>query len=843
MTANAKQDRHDCDVGNGDTVSQTVPMKLVLKIVLGILLAALVLSLGAGVWYFWSKLPKRSGEITLTQLKAPVTVRYDERGVPHISAGNEADLYRALGYVHAQDRLFQMEMVRRLAMGELAEVFGTKMLRIDRLFRTLGIRDHAIQTAARLQAAPRSPALVAQLAYLDGVNQFQSTHPAPLEFDLMGIQKRPFTLQDTLAVSGYLAYSFAAALKTDPLMTFVRDELGPDYLAIFDLDWEPSGVIDPVETTALQSGHPPGHRAWPALAQIAQISAEAQSVAGVPLFEGSNAWAVSGQRTSRGLPLLAGDPHIGFAVPQVWYEAHLSTPGFDLYGYFQTLNAQALLGHNAQFGWTLTLFQNDDMDLIAEKQNPDNPDQVWYQGQWTDMQVRTETIQVKGAKPVTLTLRRSPHGPIITDAIRSEPAESAPIAMWWAFLETDNPLLEAFYQLNRADTLPKARAAARNIHAPGLNVVWASQSGHIGWWAAAKLPIRPLGVNPAFILDGSTPESDKQGFYRFEDNPQTEDPERGYIVSANFQPTSTSGLPIPGYYNPFDRGQALEDRLGNDEILWHTQNTQALQLSTQTAYFWRVLQPLVPDLSEVVRDPLERSLFDSLVLWDGQYTTFNIPPTVFTQFLYELAHAAMADELGDEQFNNLLSTRALDLALPRLAANEDSPWWNNVKTKREESRQDIVRIAWRATMSHLRQTLGNSPSDWGWGHAHTLTHVHPLAAQKPWDWLLNVGPFEMPGTREVPNNQGMPIGPAPWAVTYGPSTRRVIDFANPDQATGINPVGQSGVLFDVHYQDQAAAYAVGGYMPQHLSLDDVTANTRSTLQIQPAASVTSAPKP
>ena len=800
-------------------------MKLALKISIALLLTLMVIATGGVFWYLNTKSPQRSGELTLAGLGAPVSVRYDERGVPHIKASNESDLYRALGYVHAQDRLFQMEMTRRLAQGELAEIMGPKLVKVDRLFRTLGLRDHAAKVVAKLD--PNSPAVKAQSAYLDGINQFQASHPAPMEFDLLDVPKRPFTLQDTVAVSGYLAYSFAAAFKTEPVLTFVRDELGENYLRIFDLEWNPLGVLSKPPTAAIKPD-------WQALNQIAQISQEVQELAGVPLFEGSNAWAVSGLRTSSGKPILAGDPHIGFSAPSVWYEAHLSMPGFELYGNFQALNASALLGHNQQFGWNLTMFQNDDIDLIAEKVNPANLNQVWYQGQWADLQSQEETIKVKGSKSIKLTLQRSPHGPIISNAFRDSLGKTQ-VAMWWTFLETDNPLLEAFYELNRADTLAKGRQAASKIHAPGLNVVWASATGDIAWWAAAKLPIRPAGVNPAFILDGGEPEADKLGFYRFSDNPQEENPPRGYILSANHQPKSTSGLPIPGYYNPPDRAQALEDRLANDSILWNALNSQALQLTTQTAYFWRVLEPLMPSLSEVVREPLERSVFDSLTLWDGQYSVPNIPPTVFTQFLYELAKAAMADELGDVQFKNLLGTRALDLALPRLAADENSPWWDNARTEKVETRKDIVRIAWRATIAHLKETLGKSPNDWGWGAAHTLTHVHPMATQQPFEWLFNVGPFNVPGGREVPNNLSTAIGPAPWAVSYGPSTRSVIDFADAAKARGINPLGQSGVPFDRHYSDQAAAYVVGGYMQQYLSEQDVTANTRSTLTLIPAA--------
>ena len=806
-------------------------MKLVLKLFLGLLMSVVLLVAVGGTWYFYSKQPKRSGELTLTQLNAPVTVRYDELGVPHIKASTEADLYRALGFVHAQHRLFQMEMVRRLAQGELAEILGSKLVKVDRLFRTLGLRSHAQRTVATLDL--QSPAIKAQLAYLDGINQFQAQNPAPIEFDILGIPKRPFTLQDTVAVSGYLAYSFAAAFKTEPVLTHVRDELGEEYLGIFDLEWNPLGVIEKAPKTARTAPADKRQPDWQALSQLAQASQEAQSLAGIALFEGSNAWAVSGTRTSSGKPMLAGDPHIGFSLPSVWFEAHLTMPGFELYGNFQALNASALLGHNQQFGWSLTMFQNDDLDLIAEKVNPANPNQVWFKDQWVDLVSTEEIIKVKDRKPVKLTLQRSPHGPIISNAFRDTLGD-APVAMWWTFLETDNPILDAFYELNRANTLARARAAASKISAPGLNVVWASASGDIGWWAAAKLPVRPAGVNPAFILDGGTAEADKLGFYRFSDNPQEENPPRGYIMSANHQPNSTSGVPVPGYYNLYDRGQALEDRLGNDNLQWNELNTESLQLSTQTGYFWRVLRPLLPDLSDVVRDPLERSVFDSLVQWDGQYTLQNIPPTVFTQFLFELTQAAMLDELGKEQFAALLNTRALDLALPRLADDDASPWWDNSKTEKVESRRDIVRIAWNATIKHLKTALGPSPNDWGWGKAHTLTHAHPLAAQKPLDWVFNVGPFAAPGGREVPNNLATAIDPAPWAVTYGPSTRRIIDFADASKARGINPVGQSGVLYDAHYDDQAAAYVVGGYMRQYLSEKDVAINTRETITFKPA---------
>ena len=600
----------------------------------------------------------------------------------------------------------------------------------------------------------RRPAYQAIAAYLDGVNQYQASHPAPIEFDILGIPKRPFTPEDTLSVAGYLAYSFASAFRTEPVMTAIRDKLGARL---------PHGVRPGLASRKAWSGPMPAASLsaadWAGLNRIAQVSRDVLDASGMPLFEGSNAWAIAGSRTVSGKPILAGDPHIGFSAPAVWYEAHLQSPGMELYGHFQVLNPLALLGHNRRFGWSMTMFQNDDIDMVVEKPNPDNPNQVWDQGRWVDLQQRSETIAVKGAPAVTLQLRRSRHGPIITDAYPDNYGKT-PVAMWWAFLETENPILDAFYELNRADTLDKARAAASKIHAPGLNVVWANASGDIGWWAAAKLPIRPEGVNPTFLLDGTKPEAEKPGFHPFADNPQEENPARGFVVSANHQPHPASGIAIPGYYQPADRVQRLVDLVQGGGRKSDVAQSMAMQRDVRNGYSKRVLTPLLPVLRGFVTDPVERRLLDQLAVWDGSYSTDKIEPTVFFQLLYEIAQAAMRDELGPVQFKNLLGTRMLDYALPLLAADAASPWWDDTSTGGVvESRTDTLQKAWRATMAHLHTTFGDDLVQWSWGRAHTLTHNHPLGQQKPLDKLFSVGPFGVPGGRELPNALGTSVGP------------------------------------------------------------------------------------
>lgn len=794
----------------------------------GALTVAVLAALGAAAaaWHVHQKLPQRDGELQLSGLSAPVTVRYDEWGVPHIDARNEDDLYRALGYLHAQDRLFQMEMLRRLARGELAEVLGPKLVDTDRLFRALGIRQRADELAAASAAITAQPGATRALyAYLDGVNQYQATRPAPLEFEVLGIPKRPFTAADTYSIAGYLAYSFAAAFRTEPALTAVRDQLGPDYLRIFDLDWHPSGVLEPQALNAPRGRFPD---VAPMLARLAAVGDQAAALVGLPQFEGSNAWVVSGSRTVSGKPLLAGDPHIAYSAPAVWWEAHLRTPQFELYGHHLALNPMALLGHNRRFGWSLTMFQNDDVDLIAEKVNPANANEVWYQGRWVAMTARQETLKVKGQPDQVLTLRRSPHGPIVNDALPGDRGER-PVAMWWAFLETENPVLDGFYRLGRADTLDRARDAASLVHAPGLNIVWANASGDIAWWAAAKLPQRPPGVNPAFVLDGATGEADKPGFLPFSANPHEENPARGYIVSANFQPTGDT--PVPGYYNLAERGRRLDGLLSQGKR-WDIHNSQALQLDVQTDYGPRVLRPIIP-LLRGSASVEEQPLVEALVRWNGAYKADTVAPVLFQQFTAELLRAALKDELGEAQFENLRRTRALDHALPRLMADADSPWWDDRSTPQRETQTDIVRRAWKATVAHLQATLGPDSGTWRWDAVHTLTHEHPLGRQKPLDRIFNVGPFPVPGGHEVPNNFAQRNGSGPWPVVYGPSTRRLIDFARPQEALGVNPVGQSGVWPDAHYADQAALLAQGRYRREWLDEADVRAHSNGLLVLKP----------
>ncbi len=450
-------------------------------------------------------------------------VRFDSFGVPHIYTENETDAYYALGYVHAQDRIFHMELIRRLAKGELSEILGPKLKSTDSFFRTLGLKQFGKEYI--LKTDKTTPAFKISQAYLDGINHFIRTGPAPVEFDILKIPKKEYVLSDIVSVAGYMAYSFAAGFKTDPVLTFIRDELGPEYLK--DMGYELSRVppLKLLSTT---------HKS---LARLAGLVVDIETIfSPVGFFEGSNAWVVGGSKTVSGKPILSGDPHIAHSCPSVWYEAHIITKDWDFYGHFLAGSPLALLGSNRKVAWTLTMFQNDDLDMFFEKPHPENPDQVWSDGKWEDLKIESEIIKVKNEEDLVLKIRNSKHGPIINDVQDFLNKEKRPVAVSWGFHDFDNDMFNGLYELSHVDTIFKARDALRKIHAPGLNFLMGDTSGNIGWWAVAKLPKRPDHVDPNFIQDGSDPSNDYTGTWPFESNPQFINPGSDIIVSANHQP-------------------------------------------------------------------------------------------------------------------------------------------------------------------------------------------------------------------------------------------------------------------------------------------------------------------
>jgi len=794
---------------------------------LGIVILVCI-SLGLGAWYLNVKKASRSGTLTLPGLTAPVDIRFDAYAVPHITAETQTDAYHALGYVHAQERLFQMELLRRLAKGELSEILGPKLKSTDIFFRTLRLKQFAKEYAAK--ADKTTPALKASQAYLNGVNHFIRTGPAPVEFDLLRIPKTKFKLSDVISVAGYMAYSFASGFKTDPVLSFIRDALGPAYLKDMDYRLKDAPPIKPLSAGTHDS-----------LAQVAALVADIQTISPVGCFEGSNAWALRGSRTASGKAMLSGDPHISHSNPSVWYEAHLVTPDLNFYGHFLAGVPTALLGYNQHMAWSLTMFQNDDVDLFVETPNPDNPDQVWAHGRWQDLIIEKQTIRVKGEDDIILTVRRSRHGPIINDATDLVDHEKNPVAVSWVFHDFDNDMINGLYELSRIQTVFQAPAALEKVYAPGLNFVMADAAGNIGWWAAARLPLRPDHVDPNFIQDGSDPANDYTGVLPFKDNPQFINPASGTIVSANQQPQDFGTGTVPGYYNIENRARRIEALLESKPGQWTPEEMTAIQLDTASDFYKNIKDravSLLASLPAVDRDPVSRAAMAQLRAWNGHHRLDTLGPAVFYTLHYFLIKALFKDELGEDRFKAFLRTRLPDRAVPKLLGLEHSLWWDDTNTPQKESQGAILSRAWRNTIKRLKTVAGKDPDTWTWGNLHTVEYVHALGRKKPLDRIFNIGPFKVEGSRDVPNYQGFRLGPPPFKVYINPSTRRIFDFANPAHSLGIIPTGQSGYFLDSHYDDQAQKYLSGKYRVQLTDKSQIQADTASVLRLVPDAAST-----
>lgn len=796
--------------------------RLIKKLGLGFII---ILLIGCGIVFYYlnSKKAIRAGQITLPGLTQQVDIRFDTFAVPHIYAQNEVDAYYALGYVHAQDRLFHMELLRRLAKGELAEILGPSLVSTDSFFRTLRLKQFGKEYIHKSDIT--TPAYKISQAYINGINHFINTGPAPIEFDILKIPKKEFVLSDMISVAGYMAYSFAAGFKSDPVLTFIRDQLGQEYLS--DIDYLPSAV-PPLKLLA---------QTQTSLSRMAGLVADIETIhSPVGFFEGSNAWVIRGNKTQSGKPILSGDPHIAHSCPSVWYEAHIVTPDLDFYGHFLSGNPMALLGFNQKIAWTLTMFQNDDLDMFIEKPNPNNPDQVWSNGKWTDLKIEHEVIKVKNEDDLNLKIRISRHGPIINDILDTLNKKKKPVAVSWAFHDFDNDIMNGLYELSHMDTILDAPDALKKIHAPGLNFVMGDTSGNIGWWAVAKLPKRPADVDPNFIQDGSDPANDYLGYWPFESNPQFVNPESGIIVSANHQPRDFGTGTVPGYYNIDNRAKRIEKLLGQKETNWTIEDMKAIQLDTESAFYRRTKEKQIKVLKKIpaVQDSdISKKAFALFKNWDGFHRLDTHGAAIFYSLHYYLAKGIFKDELGEDLFKAFLKTRLTDKAILKIMDLELSPWWDDKSTPQKESQKDILSASWFEAIEKLMQVGGDEPAKWTWDNFHTVEYVHALGRKKPLDKIFNIGPFKSEGSRDVPNYQGFRIGPPPFKAYIGPSTRRIIDFADPDHSLGINPTGQSGYFFDPHFDDQAKLYMAGKYRPQLMDKKEIEKATASELKLTP----------
>ena len=798
-------------------------MKILKKIllVLGLVLALALL----GTWLFVNSLkPDYSGKETLANLNKEVNVFYDEYGIPHIYAENEEDAFRSLGYVHAQDRLWQMELIRRIAKGRLSEVFGKDLIETDKFFLSLGIDEHTKKTVSQLDT--NLPMVKLSQAYLDGINAFVENGPKPVEFYLTGIESAPFEIEDIYNTVGYMAFSFAMGHRTDPLLTSIKNDLGEDYLA--DL-----AIMSDSSTTWIKTFK--NMKKDSVVTTLGLSAIKALDKLPVPQFIGSNSWVLGPEKTKSGEVILANDPHISFAQPSVWYEAHVITPTYEKYGYHLAGVPFPLLAHDRNLAFGLTMFQNDDIDFYYETLNPENTSEYKTEEGWKSFETVQKQIVVKDSTPVDFQYKVSRHGPIMNGLAKGIDGET-PIAASWLYTQHENRVMHGLFNMNWAKSIEDFKQALPDIHAPGLNIMYGDAEGNVGWWATAQLYSMPDSVSTKFILDGASGKNEKQSFLDFSQNPSAVNPPWNYVYSANNQPeSSTSGGPlVTGYYLPENRAKRIVSLLEpkND---WDVDTTQEMILDVTSSVNPSLIRELIKNMDVSILEKDQLMVMDKLRQWDGTYSLDSQSALVYHRCAYHIIKNTFADELGPERFEQFLSTHLLKRQMAWGAKMQIGKWWDNVNTPdKKETRNDIVLKSFQDTWISLVNDFGKDPNDWTWEKVHTLEHEHPFGKVASLRKYFNVGPFPVNGSREVINNLMFVYDDSGYyPVTGGPSTRRIIDFSDIENSVSILPTGQSGNPLSDHYDDQAEMYVSGEFRKMMMNKSEIEAKAKSKLTFQP----------
>ncbi|MFO7674515.1 MAG: penicillin acylase family protein [Lutibacter sp.] len=783
-------------------------------LIIGVLIVLILI----GSWmYFNSLKPEYSGEITLSNIENETSVYFDDYGIPHIYAQNQYDATIALGYVHAQDRLWQMELMRRIASGRLSEIFGKDMLKNDRFFVSLGIEEASRKSMEKLDKNGEVYKLAT--AYLNGVNQFIENGPTPIEFTLIGIEKEPYQLNDIYNILGYMSFSFAMAQKTDPLLTVLKEKLGDDYLKELNIEIGPN-------TTFIKNSKS-------TIADFSEMVASVNEVmekSPVPPFIGSNSWVVSPKKSATGKVLFANDPHIGYSQPAVWYEAHIVTPNYEMYGYHLAGVPFPLLGHNRNYAYGLTMFENDDIDFYKEENHPTDSTKYKTPTGFETYKTATKTIKVKDTEDVIMTVRSSRNGPIMNDALDAI-TQSEPIAMSWIYTQFDVEVLGALYTISRANDMKDVKKGAAMIHAPGLNIMYGDAKGNVAWWATGKLYKLNPGVNRNFILNGASGEDDPIEYLDFSENPMAENPPWNYVYSANNQPDSTANMLYPGYYLSEDRAKRIVQLL-EPKNNWNKESMSVMINDVTSS----VAPGLVKEFAKIMDyssfTESEQKSIDILQLWDGSNTVDQVAPTIYNKWIYLYLKNTFEDEMGTELFTQFLATHLSKRTIAEQIEKDSSIWWDDITTKNKtETKKEILSKSLVEAVASLEKQLGSDKKDWNWGKVHTLAHEHPLGKVAVLKNYFNVGPFPINGAREVINNRGFDYTETGlYKVNAGPSTRRIIDFSDVENSISILPTGQSGNPFSKHYKDQAEMYNKGEFRKMKMNEEEIKAvSTKLTI--------------
>jgi penicillin amidase len=757
------------------------------RYVLRILVILPLVVLGAGYLWLRSSLPQSDGRLVLPGLTAEVRVVRDAHGVPTISAASDRDAAFALGFVHAQDRLFQMDLMRHYGAGRLSELFGSRTLTIDRTMRTLGLYRAAEQQYAILPAALRE----ALDGYAAGVNAFMDGRRGALspEYYALTIKPERWRPADTLVWGKIMDLQLSGNYRGELLRARLAQRLSPEDLAVLYPPYPSDGPVTLRDSAALLKGLP-----------LDTLYGALPAAVG-PTYA-SNNWVVDGNHSVSGKPLLANDPHLGFSAPSVWYLARIETPEVKLAGVTAPGTPFVVLGHNERIAWGFTTTASDVEDLFVEQVDPADPTQYMTPDGPRPFTTRQEEIRVRGEAPTTITVRSTRHGPVVSDIggdMRAVASDGRVLALQATWLAEDDRSPQAVWALDHARDWQSFRDALEPMTAPQQNIVYADVDGNIGFLAPARVPIRAHG-NGWMPVPGWTGEYDWTGYVPYAELPSAYNPASGRIVTAN-------NKIVPDDY-PYFLGRdwdipnrAIRINQLLDEHPQQSPNASAAIQADTLSLMARQLLPLM--LQVKPSGGRAAQALDRLRSWNGRMDRDKIEPLIFTAWLRELNRAVLADKLGPifEDYWDLRPNVMKDI----LTAHQD--WCDDRTTPAVETCADQFATALDHALDGLADHYGSDLASWSWGRAHEVSFTHALWSNVPVlrDWFgLRIA---ADGGNDTVNRGASAIRSAtPYADVHGSTLRMIVDLGAPDDARFMITPGESGNPLSAHYGDLMQAW-------------------------------------
>lgn len=796
-----------------------------------LVLAVLLVALGIVVYVLVRRgWPEVDGRLAVVGLQAPVEVVRVEPGVPHIYARNAHDLFFAQGYVHAQDRLWQMEFNRILGQGRLSALFGEGALDIDKAMHILGLTQAAARDWQVL--APGTRGLLT--AYSDGVNAYLQTHRGrlPIEFTLLGVDPTPWTPIDSLTWGKLMSLNLSQNHPFEILRAHLINKLGEPVARQLMAPY-PAGspVIVPSEAQIYAGFDAPKQtpNRFAALAALARI-------AGTGPAWGSNGWVVAGSRTASGRPLLANDTHLGLQMPSIWYQVGLHGGGYDEAGFSFPGMPFVVIGHNQRIAWGITNLCADVQDLYMEKlDDAAHPRRYQFENAWRDLTLRREEIAVKGKPNVVLEVRETLHGPIINDAI-PELKGSPPTAIRWPALGGTH-LIDALAALNQAHDWPSFHQALAAWDTPSVNFVYADVDGHIAYQSTGQIPVRAAGHQGMVPVPGWDGRSEWQGFIPYEELPKLLDPPSGFIVTAN---NKVVGDDYPHFlaYDMADpyRAQRITELLsaGHRFTREGLRNVQADTAGLPAA----ALRPYllaVPPAGE-----REKQALDEVRRWDLRYEPESAGASVYEVWYWYLLQDILMDDLGPSVFKEYQTVGLSQVpSIIDLMTRPNDPLFDDRRTPAVEHRDDIVRRSLTHAVAWLAKRYGSDPAGWTYGRVHSVVFVHAPLGQSgiaPLERLFNSATFPARGTAFTVD-AALADFSAPFAVNFGSSQRVIVDLADLEASTWVNSTGQNAQLWHRHREDQIPKWEAIESYPMHFGEAAVRGHAESRLTLVPRVAV------